>query len=255
MDLSAFADPFTLLALAAAAIVVGLAKGGLAGLGVLAVPVLALVLPPVQAAAILLPVLCLTDLVSLAAWWRSWSARTLALMLPGALAGIGAGWFTAALVSEAAVRLVIGIVAIAFVGRWAWGMLRRRPPPPRPHSPPRATLWGGLAGYTSFVAHAGGPPFSVYALPLGLDPRTLTGTSVAFFAVVNYVKLVPYLALGQFDATNLATSALLAPLAVLFTLVGAWLVRRMPPGPFYAVTYALTALVGARLVWDGLLAL
>lgn len=252
MELAAFQDPFALPVLALAAAIVGLAKGGLSGVGTMAVPVLALVLPPVQAAAILLPILCLTDLVALWNWWGSWSRRTLALMLPGALAGVGVGWLTAALVTDAAVRLIVGGIALAFVGRWLWLTLRRRPQPPRPEDAPRASFWASLAGYTSFVAHAGGPPFQVYTLPLGLDPKVLTGTSVAFFTIVNYVKLIPYAALGEFDPTNLGASALLAPVAVAFTFVGASLIRRMRTEVFYPVTYALTALVGLKLLWDGL---
>lgn len=251
----AFHDPLSLLVMAVAAMLVGLAKGGLAGVGTMAVPVMALALPPVQAAAILLPILCLTDLVAVWTWWGTWSRRTLLLMLPGGVAGVGVGWLTAALVSDAAVRLIVGLIALAFAGRWLWQLWHRRPRPPRPEDPPRAAFWGGLAGYTSFVAHAGSPPFQVYTLPLGLDPRTLTGTSVAFFTIVNYVKLVPYFALGQFDAENLGASASLAPLAVAFTLVGAWIVRRMRAQVFYPFTYAMTALVGLKLVWDGLVAL
>ncbi len=252
MDMAEFHDPWALLVMALAAVVVGLAKGGLSGVGVMAVPVLALVLPPVQAAAILLPILCLTDLVALWTWWGSWSRRTLLLMLPGALLGIGVGWLTAAMVSDAAVRLIVGIIAVAFVARWLWQTWRRRAQPPHPEQPVKASLWGSLAGYTSFVAHAGGPPFQVYTLPLGLDPRTLTGTSVAFFTVVNYVKLVPYAALGELDATNLGASLLLAPVAVLFTFVGAAIIRRMRAEVFYPLTYALTAAVGLKLLWDGL---
>lgn len=252
MDMAQFQDPWSLLVMGLAAVLTGLAKGGLAGVGVMAVPVLALVLPPVQAAAILLPILCLTDLVATWNWWGTWSRRTLALMLPGAMVGIGVGWLTAAVVSDAVVRLIVGGVALAFVGRWAWQLWRRRAQAARPEAPAKASFWGGLAGYTSFVAHAGGPPFQVYTLPLGLDPRVLTGTSVAFFTVVNYVKLVPYFALGQFDARNLGASALLAPLAVAFTFVGASIIRRMRAEVFYPFTYAMTALVGIKLVWDGL---
>lgn len=255
MDMAQFQDPAALAVMALAAALVGLSKGGLAGVGIMAVPVLALVLPPVQAAAIILPILCLTDLVATWTWWGSWNRRTLLLMLPGAIAGIGIGWLTAAVVSDAMVRLIVGAVALAFVGRWLWQLYHRRSQLPRPQDAPRATFWGGLAGYTSFVAHAGGPPFQVYTLPLGLDPRALTGTSVAFFTIVNYIKLIPYFALGEFDAQNLGTSALLAPLAVAFTFVGAWIIRLMRAEVFYPLTYALTALVGLKLVWDGLSAL
>ena len=248
--MTTFDDPGTLMAMALAAMLVGLAKGGLAGLGVMAVPVLALALPPVQAAGILLPILCLTDLAATWTWWGTWSRRTLMAMLPGAMLGIGVGWLTAALVSDAAVRLIVGGIAVAFVARW---LVARRggPAPARPESAVPAALWGSLAGYTSFVAHAGGPPFSVYAMPLGMSPRMLTGTSVAFFTAVNYAKLLPYAALGQLGGANLAASALMAPVAVGFTWVGAVAIRRMRAEVFYPFTYAMTALVGLKLLWDG----
>ncbi|WP_246849437.1 sulfite exporter TauE/SafE family protein [Rubellimicrobium arenae] len=252
MDMTSFHDPWAVAVMGLAAAIVGLAKGGLSGVGIMAVPVLVLVLPPVQAAAILLPILCLTDLVATWTWWGTWSRRTLAYMLPGAIAGVGVGWLTAALVPDAAVLLIVGVIALAFVARWLWQLWHRRPSAPSPEAAAPASVWGSLAGYTSFVAHAGGPPFQVYTLPLGLDPRVLTGTSVAFFTIVNYVKLIPYAALGEFDGQNLGTSALLAPVAVAFTFVGAWIIRRMRAEVFYPVTYALTALVGLKLVWDGL---
>ena len=251
MDLGILQDPFALLALLVGAALVGLSKGGLAGLGVMAVPIMALAISPVRAAAILLPLLCLSDLIALWTWWGTWSRRVLWQMLPGGVAGVGVGWATAALVPEAAVLLIVGVIALAFVARWVW-LRRARRTGARPEHHGHAAGWGALAGYTSFVAHAGGPPFQVYALPLGLDPKVLTGTSVAFFAAVNYVKLVPYFALGQFDGANLSASAALAPVAVAFTFAGAWVIRRMRAEVFYPLTYALTALVGAKLAWDGL---
>ena len=115
-----------------------------------------------------------------------------------------------------------------------------------------AAFWGTVAGFTSFVAHVGGPPFQVYTLPLRLDPKVLTGTGVIFFAVTNAIKLVPYFALGQFDTTNLAASVVLMPIAPLATLAGAWLVRRMRPEIFYPFTYATVALIAVKLLWDGM---
>jgi uncharacterized protein len=108
-----------------------------------------------------------------------------------------------------------------------------------------------VAGFTSFVAHAGGPPFQVYALPLRLDPKVLTGTSVIFFAVVNAVKVAPYAALGFFDARTLLTALVLLPVAVVAVLVGAAVVKRMRAEVFYPFMYVMVALVGLRLVWDG----
>ena len=246
-----FADLWTFAAAALAAILVGFSKGGMAGVGVLGVPVMALVMSPVQAAGILLPILIASDAISLWTWWGSWDRRTLALMLPGAVLGIGIGWLTAAFVSDDAVRLIVGIIALLFVLRWMMAGREQRTAT-RPHNPPAAGFWGTLAGYTSFVAHAGAVPYQVYTMPLNLDPKILTGTSVIFFAIVNVLKLIPYFALGQFDGTNLTTSAILTPLAIVGTLGGAMLIKRMSPAVFYPLTYGLILLVSVKLIWDGI---
>ena len=246
-----FADIRTFTAVAIAIILTGFSKGGMAGVGVLGVPVMALVMPPVQAAGILLPVLLVSDAISLWTWWGWWDKRTLALLLPGALFGIGVGWLTAAYVSDDAVRLIVGLIALVFVLRWLTASKERRATA-MPHSPPAAGFWGTVTGYTSFVAHAGGVPFQVYTMPLNMDPKVLTGTSVVFFALLNAIKLVPYFALGQFDSTNLATSAILAPLVIIATIGGAALIKRMRPAVFYPLTYGLILLVSFKLIWDGI---
>ncbi len=246
-----FADIQTFAAVAIAISLVGVSKGGLAGMGVLGVPIMALVMSPVQAAGILLPILLVSDAISLWTWWGSWDKRTLVLMLPGAVIGVGVGWLTAAYVSDDAVRLILGIIALVFALRWSLASKAKRAIP-RPHNRVAAGFWGTLSGYTSFVAHAGGVPYQVYTLPLNLDPKILTGTSVVFFAIVNVLKLIPYFALGQFDSTNLAASALLTPLAMISTVAGAMLIKRMKPDVFYPVIYGLIMLVSVKLIWDGI---
>jgi len=245
-----FVDPAALIAGMIAAALVGLAKGGLGSVGVMAVPVLSLVMSPVQAAGIMLPILVVSDGFSLWTWWKSWHVQTLRIMLPGAVIGVGVGWATAAFVSDDVVRLIVGVVAVGFVLRWATQGRASRATA-RPQRAVAGGLWGGLAGYTSFVAHAGGPPFSVYAMPLNLDPKALTGTSVVFFAVTNALKLFPYFALGQFGTENLWSSAILAPFAIAFTFVGAFIIKRMRAEVFYPIAYALTFLLGVKLIWDG----
>jgi uncharacterized protein len=245
-----FTDAASISAALIAVVILGLAKGGLGGVGMLVVPVMALVISPVQAAAIVLPLLIVSDIISLWTWRGAWDRRTLALMLPGAMIGIGIGWLTAAMVSDDVVRLIVGGIALAFVLRWLTQTAAQRAAA-QPQHAGKASFWGGVAGYTSFVAHAGGPPYQVYTMPLGMDARTYTGTNVAFFAIVNVVKLVPYFALGQFDRANLTTSAVFAPVAVAATLAGAAIIRRMSTETFYRITYALAFLVGLKLVWDG----
>jgi uncharacterized protein len=245
-------DPLFYATAIPAVILVGLSKGGLGGAAALmGVPIMALVMHPVQAAAILLPILIVMDLVSL--WtWRGWYDRaTLKLTLPGAMIGIGIGWLTAAYVTVDAVRLIVGAVAIAFFLRWFYQLVARQHEAAL-HNRAAGAWWGTVAGFTSFVAHAGGPPYQVYAMRLKQDPRLYTGTAVVFFAVVNAVKLVPYFALGQFDAANLTASAILMPIAPVATLAGAWIVKRMKPEIFYPFMYIMILLVGLKLVWDAL---
>lgn len=249
---SLLTDPSFYAAAVPAVILVGLAKGGFGGtMALLGVPLMALVVSPVQAAAILLPILIVMDVVSLWTWRGERDPTTLKLMLPGAMLGIAIGWMTAAFVSSGAVRLIVGMVALLFAMRWLWQRLSRSLRPAEHHAG-KALVWSTLSGFTSFVAHAGGPPYQVYALPLRQAPGIFVGTSVVYFAVVNAVKLVPYFALGQFDGTNLAASAVLMPIAPLATLAGAWLVRRMKPDIFYPLMYAMVLFVGAKLIWDGI---
>ncbi|NGN42309.1 sulfite exporter TauE/SafE family protein [Mesorhizobium sp. CGMCC 1.15528] len=245
-------DPWFYAAALPAVFLVGLSKGGFGGaVGFVGVPLMALVMPPVQAAAILLPILVLMDMVSLWTWRGVFDKQTLFYMMPGALIGIGIGWLTAAVVTADMVRFIVGAVAIVFVSRWAWQQFRLGAEYSAAPNRVVGGFWGTVSGFTSFVAHVGGPPFQVYTLPLKLDPKVLSGTAAIFFAITNAVKLIPYFALGQFDTTNLTASAALMPLAPLSTLAGAWLVRRMRPELFYPFTYATVALIAVKLIWDG----
>lgn len=245
-----FADPAMLWVTMLAVVLVGLSKGGLGGAFALAgVPVMSLVMPPVLAAAVLLPILLMMDAASL--WlWRGWrDAAILKVMLPASLIGVGLGWATASVTSDAVVRLIVGTVALGFIARALFGRFVGGTPR---HHPRLGWLFGAIAGFTSFVAHAGGPLFQVHVLPKRLDPKVYTGTSVTFFAVLNALKVVPYAALGLFHTEVLASALALLPLALVAVWCGAWIVRRMTPAVFYPLTYALVALVGLRLVWHGL---
>lgn len=248
--LELLSDPWFYATSIPAVLLVGLSKGGFGGIALIGVPLMALTMSPVQAAAIMLPILIVMDIVSLWSWRGQRDTETLRIMLPGAMAGIGIGWAMAAFVTVSAVRLIVGIVALLFVLRWLVQRVGRR------HRLRRQNLaagnfWGAVAGFTSFVAHAGGPPFQVYALALGLAPGTYVGTSVIFFAILNAVKLLPYFALGQFDASNLAASAVLLPLAPVATLTGAWLVRRIKAEHFYPFMYVMVLIVSLKLIYDG----
>jgi uncharacterized membrane protein YfcA len=227
---------------------VGLAKGGFAGLGAAAIPLLALVMDPVSAAGMLLPILMAQDIVSVWAFRRSFDSRTLMLTLPGALCGIFLGWWFAAAVNADAVRGLVGAIALAF------GMYRLSPHISRmaqlkgPAPEWVGTLWGGVSGFTSQIAHAGGPPFQIWALSRNFPHLVFVGTSSIFFAILNWMKVPAYAALGQFNAANMTLTAVFMPLALASTFAGVWLVKRVSPAKFNAIINLLMIGVGLELI-------
>jgi uncharacterized membrane protein YfcA len=234
-----------------AILLTGISKGGFgAGSGGLAVPLMSIFIAPPEAAGIMLPILCAMDLFSIHAYRGRWSREHLKAMLPGALLGIGLGALAFGALPVDAVRLLLGLIAVAFALN-NWFALAERFAA-RTAKPGRVAgvLWGGLAGFTSTLAHAGGPPFAVYMLPQRLDKTLLVGTSVVFFLVVNYVKLVPYAFLGQLNPGNLAAALFFAPLAPLGVWLGVWMHKRISEPAFYNVSYALLFATGVKLIWD-----
>ena len=234
-----------------AVILLGLSKGGFAGLGMLGMPLMALTIPPVQAAAITLPILIVQDVFSVWVYRRSFDARNLRILLPGAAAGILLAYLLAARVPDAVVALVLGTISIVFALRRFLARYASIPPTPTKPSRPAGTFWGAVAGFTSMIAHAGGPPFQIYMLPQHLPRDLFVGTGVVFFALVNWIKVPPYLALGQLTTESLLTSVVLFPLAIASTWAGVWLVRRVSGERFYDMVYALLLLLGCKLVADG----
>jgi uncharacterized membrane protein YfcA len=244
-------DPLFLVAGTLAVILLGLSKGGFAGIGALGTPLLALVAGPVDAAAIILPILIVQDLVGVWAFRHSWDPGILLLMLPAAAIGIALAYYFAATLPEAAMQVLLGAISILFAARSLW--LQRGGRIPAPAHPPRwfGFLMGLAAGVTSQIAHAGQPPFQVYVLPKRLPRDMLVGTTAIFFAAVNWIKVPAYFALGQFTHAHLLTSLALMPLAILSTFAGVWLVRRVDAGRFYSLIYWLMLLIGLKLVHDG----
>lgn len=245
------ADPWFYAVAIPAILLTGISKGGFAGgIGIIAVPMLALVIPPVQAAGIMLPLLMVMDAIATWSYRNTWDRTNFVMLLPGALAGIALGTLMASTVSDAAVRLIIGGVAIAFVLNH-WRKRNEDQPATEPNLA-AGSVWGGVAGFTSFVAHAGAPPFQIYMLPQKPNKTLYVGTSVMFFTTLNVVKLFPYAWLGQLAPGNLWTSAVLLPLAPIGLLTGIWLHNIIDEKPFFRVIYILVFVMGLKITWDGL---
>ncbi|TFI57313.1 sulfite exporter TauE/SafE family protein [Sphingomonas parva] len=250
--MSAALDLHFLLFASPAVILVGLAKGGFSGLGALGTPLMALATDePVKAAAILLPILLVQDVVGVAAFRRSWDGSILAAMLPGAVAGVGLGYVLAAAVSADAVMAALGAVSILFGAYRLWAERGGRIA--ASSSSPRwvGSLFGVITGFTSQIAHAGGPPFQMWVMPRKLDRDVFVGTSAIFFAVLNWVKVPAYVALGEFTRDNAIATAVLLPVAVLASLAGVKLVRRVAMERFYTIVYVLMIVAGVKLLLDG----
>ena len=236
-----------------AVILIGLAKGGFTGLGALGTPLMALGMrDPVRAAAILLPILIAQDVVGVTAFRRSWNGRILAIMLPGAIVGIGLGYLLAAAISEAAVMATLGVISILFGTYRLWAEHGGRISASRDSPRWVGTLFGVATGFTSQIAHAGGPPFQMWVMPRKLERDTFVGTSAIFFATVNWIKVPAYAALGQFTIANAAATLALLPLAIVSSFAGVKLVRKVPVERFYTIVYWLMVIAGVKLLLDGL---
>jgi uncharacterized membrane protein YfcA len=233
-----------------AAIFIGLSKGGVPMIGMLGVPVMALAMSPLRAAALLLPIYVITDMFGLLAYRRQFSVRNLAILVPAAIIGIGIGWATASVVSDSFVRLLVGLIGLAYcLDLWR---KRRRDLPPKPADVPRGLFWGALTGFTSFVSHSGAPPYQMYVMPQRLSKLVFAGTSTILFAIVNAVKLVPYWALGQLNSENLPTAAALFPVGIAATFAGVRIVRILAEERFFQLVTIGLFLISAKLTYDGL---
>lgn len=235
-----------------AVFIVALSKSGLVGsLGMVAVPLMSLVMPARDAAGMLLPLLLVMDAIAVWTYRKDADWRILKIMLPGAMVGTLIGWALWSVVSDAMVLLFIGIITLLFILDALLPIRKKLEglPPSRPWG----TFWGGFAGFTSFISHTGGPPFQIYVLPQRLSPVIYSGTTAFFFAIVNSAKLVPYFFLGQLNVSNLTHAAILAPLAVVGVMIGVWLVRRISVKRFYQLTYWLVFLLSLKLIYDGVI--
>ena len=246
-------DPLFYAAAVPGVILLGLSKGGFRGIGLLALPLLSLVISPIRAAAILLPILIVQDTVAVWAYRHTWDARNLIILLPSAAVGVAGGYLLAEYVSDAGVALAIGLLSIGFASRQ---LLAEKGAALSEAGKPGGILsgwfWGILTGFTSMVGSAGGPTFQVYVMPQRLRRDIFVGTGCIFFAVLNWIKVPPFMALGQFTSDNLLTSSALVPLAVVSTWAGVLLVQRVSGERFYTLSYFLLIPVGLKLTWDGL---
>jgi len=243
-------DALFYLAAVPAVLIYGMGKGGLGGAaGAVSVPMMSLTIEPVQAAAILLPIICIMDLQVVRLFWGKFDKTSLKIIIPAALLGVAIGASLLGVLPAAGMRLTLGIIAVLFCADYVArlrGEKQRQAP-----GPWSGRFWGVVAGITSTHVHAGGPPISIYLLPKNLDKVILVGTFGVFFFVLNYVKLVPYTLLGQFDSRNLITSLILLPVAPIGVWLGYRCLHYFEQATIYRLIYAFLFLTGLKLLYDG----
>lgn len=242
-------DPWFYIMAIPAVLIYGIGKGGLGGaLGIIAVPLMALTISPTQAAAILLPILIVMDAFAVRHHYKNADYRILKQMLPGSILGVVLAGLFLSVTPETGLKLTIGLLSLAFCFQhWFGGK-------PSSSTPGKlsAWFWSALGGFSSTAIHAGGGPASIYLLPLRLEKVTLIATMAVLFAIINVVKVVPYVALGEFDETNLFTALLLIPFAPVGVKLGVMLLHKVSQERIYQLCYAFLFLSGAKLCYDAI---
>ena len=230
---------------------VGGSKGGLPMVAILSVPIMSLVMPPMKGAALLLPVYIISDVYGIWIYRHSFSKRNLAILIPATAIGIVAGYLLAGRTDEDVVRVVIGAVGLSFLAMRMRARVMGRSEA-RPADVPRGMFWGAVSGFTSFVSHAGGPAFQMYVLPQKLPKMMFAGTSTILFAIVNLLKVPPYMALGLMETGDIDVMLVLAPVAILGAWVGYRLTRLIPERAFFVIVEVALLVISVNLIRVGL---
>ena len=246
-----YTDPLFYLAAIPAILLIGISKSGFgSGFGGLAVPLIALTVTVPEAAAVLMPLLLVLDVLALRAYKDGYDKALLRQLLPWSMLGIVIGFFLFKYIDTHIVEGVVGIFALGFVAQRLMF-----PPSPQGVILPR---WIGVSlttvsGFTSFVAHSGSPPLNAYLLPMRLPPLTFASTMAVLFFFLNLSKWIPYGLLGLLDWRNLGTSALLLPFAPIGVWLGLKIARNIQPALFYRLAHFGLFLTGSKLLWDAVM--
>lgn len=235
---------------ALAAFLMGLSKGGVPMIALLSVPLMSLYMEPAVAAGLLLPIYIVADAYAVYLFRKTFSAINLKIMLPGAVLGIAAGFGSVSYVSGDFVKLLVAVIGLVFLASTVKTRLSKGEVQPRPADVPRGAIWGTIAGFTSYISHAGGPPFQAYVLPQKLDKMVYLGTTTIFFAVVNLLKVPPYIVAGQITTQSTLQIALVAPVALLGAWVGINISRRIPDRVFFLIVEVALAVVSIKLLYE-----
>jgi uncharacterized membrane protein YfcA len=235
-----------------AVVILGLSKGGFAGVGMISTPMLALVAGPVNAAGFIFPILIIQDAVAVWMYRKEWNRQIVSLMVPGAAIGVFLAYELASSVPEWLVEISLGVISLVFASRQIILSMRKSNDPGRPPVKALGILSGMGSGFTSMIAHAGTPPFQLYVMPQKLGRDAYIGTSVIFFALLNLMKVPAFAMLGQLSAQHLISAVIFAPIAVASSWFGVHLVRRVDVARFNFIVTLILICVSITLICQGL---
>ena len=242
-------DIFFYFTAAIGVILFGISKGGFAGpIAILSLPIMSLSMSPVMAAAILLPILLIMDVIAMYLYWKTWDLKNIKIIIPPALIGILVGTMTFNYSSDDSIRIIIGTIAILFI---LLTIIQKNNVLIKP-TKTKGTFWSLVAGYTSFLIHSGGTPVNFYLLPQKLNKTIYVGTMTLTFLIINVIKLFPYYYLDQFVISNLKVSLILSPLAPISIYLGYYLHKKFKEEVFYFFIYLFLGIGGIKLIYDGL---
>ena len=242
-------DLYFYLTAAIGVVLFGISKGGFAGpIAILAIPIMALSMSPVVAAAILLPVLLVMDVVAMYIYWNKWDLKNIKIIIPPALFGIAIGALTFKYSSDDSIRIIIGTIAILFI---LFSIIQKNDFFIKP-TKTKGIFWSLVGGYTSFLIHSGGTPVNFYLLPQKLNKTVYVGTMTLVFLIINIIKLFPYYYLDQLIISNLKISLILSPLAPISIYLGYFLHKKINEEIFYFFIYFFLGIGGIKLIYDGI---
>ena len=244
-------DVFAIAVTVAAVYLTTFMKGAFGGgFAIVGIPLMALAVDPVMAGALLALVFCLSDLLALRYWRVStWSKPDLAILIPGQILGVAAGFVVLSLANRHMIAIAIATLTLAFVASWflGGGQVEQRP-----RNSAKGIAAGFFSGVGSMVAHSGGPPVAMYLLPLGLTKSVYAGTTFMFFVAGNYLKVGPWLLLIEPTPDWWRLLAISLPVIPLGVWSGWRLHEKLDQTQLYRACYALLTVVGIKLLWDGL---
>ncbi|MEP2533027.1 sulfite exporter TauE/SafE family protein [Shimia sp.] len=233
-----------------AAYLMGLSKGGIPMIAVLSVPLMSLYMDPAKAAGLLLPIYVVADCYAIYLFRKAISVRNLKILIPGAIAGVLIGFLAVSHVPVEAVKLLVAAIGFYYLANAMRKRFSKKEIAARPADVPRGIFWGTLTGITSYISHAGGPPYQNYVLPQKLDKMVYLGTTTIFFTIVNLLKVPPYILAGQITWESTGQALWLAPMALFGAWSGATLSRVLPEKIFFALIEIALALVSCKLVYE-----